>query len=404
MSSEQLKHIQKIRGFQHQKFEFFKKKLIWHIKKQKIQCILCGSDDVKAEFIREREIQVLPMGDMLTYVRFRVHRLFCHNCHKRTIESFHFLPHPKSRISKGLKQMLITERSELSIRAISIKYKIRWNLIKDIEKEYLAKKYKHIQVNHIKGIGIDEIHIGKNSDGKFIYLTIVRDIKSGNVIHIGDGKGVNALEGLAKKLKKSKLKVITMDMANTYSSWAEENFPKAKIVYDHFHVIKLMNERLDKFRRRYIAALDKSYQSQFKKLRFLFIKNQEDIPPDGQIILKNIREQFHELGTGYMFKENLRAIYANAEDAFDARNAFRRWARAAEATEIHELQAMAKTIRTKLSGIITRWTFKGLSNAFMEGFNNKIRWLIRQAYGFHDIDYLKLKIFQLPSISTQKEM
>ena len=47
MSSEQLKHIQKIRGFQHQKFEFFKKKLIWHIKKQKIQCILCGSDDVK---------------------------------------------------------------------------------------------------------------------------------------------------------------------------------------------------------------------------------------------------------------------------------------------------------------------------------------------------------------------
>ena len=150
--------------------------------------------------------------------------------------------------------------------------------------------------------------------------------------------------------------------------------------------------------------MDKSSQSQFKKLRFLFIKNQEDIPPDGQVILKNIREQFHELGTGYMFKENLRAIYANAEDAFDARNAFRRWARAAEATEIHELQAMAKTIRTKLSGIITRWTFKGLSNAFMEGFNNKIRWLIRQAYGFHDIDYLKLKIFQLPSISTQKEM
>ena len=100
---------------------------------------------------------------------------------------------------------------------------------------------------------------------------------------------------------------------------------------------------MDKFRRRYIAALDKSYQSQFKKLRFLFIKNQEDIPPDGQVILKNIREQFHELGTGYMFKENLRAICANAEDAFDARNAFRRWARAAEATEIHELQAMKRS-------------------------------------------------------------
>ena len=74
--------MSKKRGFQHQKFEFFKKNSFGILKKQKIQCILCGSDDVKAEFIREREIQVLPIGDMLTCVRFRVHRLFCHNCHK----------------------------------------------------------------------------------------------------------------------------------------------------------------------------------------------------------------------------------------------------------------------------------------------------------------------------------
>ena len=44
------------------------------------------------------------------------------------------------------------------------------------------------------------------------------------------------------------------------------------------------------------------------------------------------------------------------------------------------------------------------SNASTEGFNNKIRWLIKHAYGFRDHEYLKLKIFQLPEISCVKEI
>ena len=66
------------------------------------------------------------------------------------------------------------------------------------------------------------------------------------MIHVGNGKGVTALDGLSKKLRKNKLQVVAMDMSNAYASWAEKHFPKARIVFDHFHVIKLMNERLDK--------------------------------------------------------------------------------------------------------------------------------------------------------------
>ena len=65
-------------------------------------------------------------------------------------------------------------------------------------------------------------------------------------------------------------------------------------------------------------------------------------------------------------------------------------------------KAMARTIRDKLDGIVTYWTFRHISNAKMEGFNNKIRWLIKQAYGFRDREYFKLKIYQLPEISSEK--
>ena len=65
---------------------------------------------------------------------------------------------------------------------------------------------------------------------------------------------------------------------------------------------------------------------------------------------------------------------------------------------------MAKTIRDRLDGIVRYWTFGHVSNASAEGFNNKIRWLIRQAYGFRDREHLKLKIYQLPQINCEKAL
>ena len=65
---------------------------------------------------------------------------------------------------------------------------------------------------------------------------------------------------------------------------------------------------------------------------------------------------------------------------------------------------MVRTIRNKLEGIVSFWTFRHISNTQMEGFNNKIRWLIKQAYGFRDWEYFKLKIYQLPEISSSKEI
>ncbi len=68
-----------------------------------------------------------------------------------------------------------------------------------------------------------------------------------------------------------------MDMANAYYSWISEHFPKVSIVFDHFHVIKLMNDKLDHVRRRVVAKLDAVQQKQLKGLRFVFLKNNEDL-------------------------------------------------------------------------------------------------------------------------------
>ena len=399
-----LYYTQKVRGFQQENVKYSQNSVEIHLKRTKHQCSYCGSGSVTVEPVRLRRIRGEPLGSCRKVVlEFTIHRLYCHHCHHREMEHIPFLSHPKARLTKALERTILELRPHMSIQALANFYDLRWHTIKELEKKQLKKKYTRIQTAHVKAIGIDEIHVGKGMQNRQ-YLTIVRDLQSGAVIHVGEGKGISALAGALKKLKKSKLRIVTMDMANAYYSWISENFPQAHIVFDHFHVIKLMNDKLDLVRRRVTAKIDDIQRKQLKGLRFIFLRNNEDLPEDARLILKNMRGDFQDLGDAYMFKEALRSIYKQAKDSYHARMAFLRWCKLAEETQIPELKTMARTIRDKLNGIVTYWTFRHISNAKMEGFNNKIRWLIKQAYGFRDREYFKLKIYQLPEISSEKSI
>ena len=118
------------------------------------------------------------------------------------MEHIPFLSHPKARLTKALERTILELRQHMSIQALANFYNIGWHTIKELEKKHLQKKFFRIQTAHIKAIGIDEIHIGKGMQNQQ-YLTIVRDLQSGTVIHVGEGKGISALAGALKKLKKS---------------------------------------------------------------------------------------------------------------------------------------------------------------------------------------------------------
>ena len=399
-----LYYTQGILNFQEETTTYSEERLEIRLKRKKHQCPKCKSKDVTLTVLYERDVRGLPMGRIReVHFIYTLHLVYCHHCHERSIEDIPFISHPKARLSNEFERTILELREQVSIRALANYFHLRWHTVKEIEKRYLQHKFATIDTSKVQAIGVDEIHIG-HGQAKQAYLTIVRDLESGAVIHVGDGKGVSALEGALSKLNASKLQVVAMDMANAYASWFKEHFPKAQIVFDHFHVIKLMNDRLDKVRRRVTAKLDSVERKHLKGLRFFFLKNEEDVPKDNQNILHNLKGKFQELGDAYIFKEALRTIYRVAQDAYQATIMFLRWCKEAEETLVPELKTMAKTIRDRMEGITSYWTFEHLSNASMEGFNNKIRWLNRMAYGFRDLEYLKLKIYQLPQINCEKSL
>ena len=279
---------------------------------------------------------------------------------------------------------------------------MHWDTVKNIEKAWLAKKDRRVHLGNVEYLGIDEVYMGKRMG----FITVARDLVSGDVLFIGKGKSGEALKPFEKRLKRraKHIKAVAIDMANSYSAWAEEVLPDADIVYDHFHVIKLMNERMNNLRRSTMNKLENEQKKELKGKRFLLLRNEENLSAEAADDLKKLRFEFKDLGTASMMKEYLRNIYKLADSYDLARTAFLLGSEKAEASGIYCLKQMAKTIRRRLDGLLAYWKHDKLTRASQEGFNNKIGWLPRQAYGYHDEKYLHLKIDDLPHLSTRKSL
>lgn len=402
MSTSLLYHTQGLREYKYLSTEFINGKVHINIeqKKELLACVNCGSQDIEVIKLKTRQIKGLPIGTKQTVFEVKIRRLRCCNCGVYRQEAIPCTPSPKAQYTKAMARAVVELRSKMCISDVGNFLGLHWGSVKDIEKKYLKKKFSRIRLKDVKVIGVDELYVGDK------YITIVRDLESGAVLHIGDGKGGDALKDFNRKLNSSKCKIraIAMDLGPAYAAWAKEYLPDARIVYDHFHLIKLMNEKLDNLRRKTMNEADEEMKKQLKKKRFLFLKNEENLDDKTLLELENLKDLFKDLGVATFMKECLRKIYSIAPDEYMAKIALEYWCKLADQSGISCLEKMAKSIRKHMEGILAYWAESGLTNAGMEGFNNKVRWLIRQAYGYSDDEYFRLKIFDLPNIKLGKEL
>lgn len=328
--------------------------------------------------------------------------MHCRDCGSHARERLDFCPRQGVSYTKWLAKYVLALRADMSISAVAKHTGLHWQTVKDIEKIYLARKYAKVRLGSVRRLGIDEVYLGH----AFGFITVVRNLDNGSVLFIGKGKGGDALEPFKRRLrsKAGQIKAVTIDMSNAYAAWLGQVLPGAEIVYDHFHVIKLMNERMDALRRTTMNKLAQEQKKELKGKRFLFLRNQENLSAEAAQELKKLRFEYEDLGTASLMKEYLRNIYKIADTIDTARTAFALWCEKAEASTVKCLKQMAKTIRKRIDGLLAFWKHDKITNASQEGFNNKIGWLTRQAYGYRDEQFLHLKIYDLPNLSTRKEL
>lgn len=405
MTTSTIYHTQGVRGFKYKKTERKEGTEFYHIVGTDPcpPCPCCGSKATKAFSTSEkRSVRGVPIGLKKTILVVEVRRIHCADCGSHARERLDFCPSSNVSYTKWLAQYVLALRADMSIKATATHAGLHWQTVKDIEKTHLAKTYKKVRLGSVRRLGIDEVHLGTSLG----FITVVRDLDSGAVLFLGKGKGGDALEPFKRRLrsKAGQIEAVAIDMSNAYSAWLSEVLPNAEIVYDHFHVIKLMNDRMDGLRRTTMNKLTEEQKKELKGKRYLLLRNQESLSGDAAQELKKLRFEYEDLGTASLMKEYLRNIYKIADTVDIARTAFNLWCEKAEASTVRCLKQMAKTIRKRIDGLLAFWKHEKITNASQEGFNNKIGWLTRQAYGYRDEQFLHLKIYDLPNLSTRREL
>ena len=402
-------HNQKIRGFNHVSTKFIGDTNYTRIERKEHSCPNCRSRDVKPYHARDRQIRGQGIGPNKLILEVAVHRIYCRKCGSRSYENLEFLPHPKSRITRSLARTILELRREMSLSAISRYYGLDWDTVKNLEKDWLTRKYRRIRMSDVRIIGIDEIHVGHEwVDGKRRqkYMTVVRDMESGAVLFTGDGKGSEALTPFNARINRfrANIEAVCMDMSNAYAKWVKDNLHNATVVYDHFHVIQLMNQKLDQVRRKVQGTMEEEARQRLKGKRWLLLHKADNLTDDERLEVEELRHVSQDLHDAWTMKEYLIKIYQLADDENEARQLLSTWAAYCRHVDIPELNTMGRTVERHLDGICAYWKFDRLTNAASEGFNNKIRHLIAQAYGYRDYEYLKLKVYELPSMVLTKRM
>lgn len=268
---------------------------------------------------------------------------------------------------------------------------LSWDTVKDIVKERLKKDYGHIPCRHLKNLSIDEIYVGKRKK----YYTLVLDLESGRIVWVSRGRGKAALKGFWRRLRKCKAKIqaVCMDMSGAYWAAVLEALPKVKVVFDPFHIIKLMNEKLDALRRDLVREAEGPLKMVIKGTRYLLLTRMDNLKDDQLPKLEKALELNEPLSTGWYLKEELSLLWK--QSSYQAMEGFlREWCQRAQDTGIKQLGQMANTLLTHWTGVLNWWVHP-LNNGKMEGTNNKVKTLTRQAYGYRDEDFFILKLLGL---------
>ena len=411
-----------VRGYHYVKTEYPGGRVAFTItrRRKRYRCANCGSADVIGKGKSLRTFRTLPIGGKPVELKFCVPRVECRHCGVVRQLAIGFADR-RLGYTRAFERYALELSRQMTIKAVAEHLGVSWNTIKDIQKRHLHKRFARPKLKHLRQIAIDEISTGKGQK----YVTIVLDLKSGVVVHVGRGKGGDALLTLAwpmtegearfpggtpliraltmqrsikpfwKRLRASgaKIKAVATDMSPAYIEAVTTYLPKATLVFDRFHVIKLYNDKLSALRRALYRQLKDSMQKDvLKGVRWLLLKRPEHLDET-----RNEPERLQEalrlnepLATAYYLKDALNEIWEQ-DDQETAAGLLMDWIVQAESTCIPILKGFARTLRIHAWGILAYYDYP-ISTGPLEGTNNKIKTMKRQAYGFRDPEFLKLKI------------
>ena len=392
MSTSLLYHALNIRGVEYQATKYIGNRTILkaEVRADYGSCPNCESKNLIFKGRKRRFFHMPPLGRKRCLLELRMHRFYCKNCGNLFWPRLNFMDGNK-RYTRAFGLTVLELLQYATIKDVANYLNVSWDLVKEIHKQKLKATYRRQPFKDLIYLGIDEFSIRKGHN----YMTIFMNLQTGRILHAVEGRAADNVAPFMKILsqKAKNLKAVAIDMSQSYVKAIQENLAHVDIVFDRYHIAALANSATDELRREIQTELEKEGKSYLKASKYLFLRNYKNLSEGGQTRLQSLLDVNSPLFFMYNMKVLLRYFWMFSS-ADRARDFLYSWCQDAIDSKIGPLVRLGNTI-DKFKDQILNYFKHRITNAATEGTNNKIKTLKRQAYGYRDMEYFKLRLYHL---------
>jgi transposase len=341
-------------------------------------------------------LQDLPLGNRKVIWRIERMRILCHCQMGYRVEQMFFKSQRHFLTQRFVDYISYTLCTKMfTVADVSRLFNLDYGIIYKIDHDVLLRLWQSAEVPNPINIAVDEKSYKKGHK----YVTIVSDIDRKMVIWVSEGNDKESLDEFFKILgpdRCAQIETVSKDMHKPYIASCNEYIPQALEVADSFHVVKKLSEVMDKCRRELIESSDtpKSEKKGLKEMNWVIRYKQENMSSRNHTKLNQLEKLNEPLYKAYLHKESFFEFFTfTPSEIGQARVFLDEWVRDAASIPMEAFKYFVDYInrhRDRILNIITT----GRSSSFSEAINRKINVLIGMAYGYHCLEYLKLKILQ----------
>jgi transposase len=325
-----------------------------------------------------------------TFLHARVPRV---NCSEHGVKQVK-LPwaEPRSRFTAMFERFAIDVLLRADVTGAAKLLRISWDEAWHLQERAVSRGLKAKKSRVLPHLGVDEKSFTKRHN----FVTLVCDLESGSVEHVGEGRSTASLQSYFDTLSSDQLagiKAVTLDMWPAYITAVRNALPdsSSKLVFDKFHVMQNVNHAVDLVRRQEHRELAGEGKNTLAKTRYLWLHAQENVPEAHRKYFEALSSLKLRTARAWAIKESLRAFW-KCPSLAAATLHWKRWFGWAVRSKLKPIAYAARTIRNHLEGVLAYFSHH-TTNAMLEGVNSKIQTVKKRAYGFRNRDNFKTAIF-----------
>lgn len=351
-------------------------------------CSGCGEAVDGVHSYHRRRLRDLSIGTARVTLIVPQRKVRCPACGIRV--ELHGFVEPHRRLTRRLETAVAELCRVVPIQHVAAHFGLHWETVKEIDRRRLEREVGEPNYDGLRWLAVDEISVHKGHR----YMTIVLDLETGRVVWMGRDRTRATLLAFFAELTPEQIgsiEAIALDMSTAYHEAVRRACPQAAVVCDLFHAVaKYSREVIDRVRVDESKKHAGPQRRYIKGSRYLLLRNHHDLSEPQRARLDELLAVNRNLSTVYVLKDQLKDLWRYC-DPDAAREAFHRWCAMAESSGIAPLVRFAQHLRSYEEAIVNHCRYP-IHTGQLEGVNNRIKVIKRQAYGFHDDHYFILKI------------